>query len=351
MDDELSQILPVSSNKIHCLSIYFEKDYKGISGIFSLILRLSGSNKVILRKEISFDNLKKGWNSFSLDQHILDREDVILTCKWTTTEDMDRVPAIGLSNAHWHPTYAVQGVHKALTARSVAMKIWSGLPGMQPPMIKDLGEVTEAHEPQIVALPPQALIEFRRAQFPEDNLSVRYLPDIARLEVHPSASGVVAAVSADAMPVGTSWVSADVRTINPEADPVEYAMLIARSDDDAISQLSQNDSIKGSFSGWQAVEPNSPARLTLIVNQAWHWDDRLYLATRLAPASRPEAAWATWGGIEYGINDQNQLVRSVLGMKSEMIDTGDGLNGNLERAPMDPILISKLSNRKASKPL
>lgn len=312
-DNSLSQIIPVSAKKFQFFSIYFRNKKSDIIGNILIELKLSGSNEIIFSKKIPFSKIKNGWNIFSLDNNIFERQDIILLCEWAIEDDALSAPEIGLSNIHWSAVYAARGSYDDMGLRSVAMKIWSGLPGMKLPMINDDTIVRDVGKPHVIALDPEILSRFCRAQFPEDCTSVRYLPEIGRLEVHPAENGVVAAVSAEPLPAGTSWIAADIRTLNAKADPVEYAMLVARSDDDAMAILGQGDAIAENFSGWQVVQASMPARISLILSKSWHWEDRLYLATRLAPASGPALAWATWGGLEFGVNDQNELTRSALG--------------------------------------
>jgi len=309
----LSQILPVSAKKVQFFSLYFNIEEKEKNGTLKIELQLSGSKEFIFSKNIQFSKLKGGWNIFSVDHYSFERQDIILHCEWMMKDGTQPAPAIALSNMHWSSVYATRGSYENLSFRSVAMKIWSGLPGMKLPMINDDRTSLEQGKAQVIALDPEVLSRFRRARFPDDRTSVRYLPEIGRLEVHPAENGVVAAVSAEALPAGTSWIAADIRTLNAKADPVEYAMLVAKSDDEAMALLGQGGFIMENFSGWQVVHASMPARISLIINKPWHWDDRLYLATKLAPASGPALAWATWGGLEFGIHDESELTRSALG--------------------------------------
>jgi hypothetical protein len=122
--------------------------------------------------------------------------------------------------------------------------------------------------------------------------------DQRALLVHPHEDeGPTIAILPDALPAGTTYVSAECRTAAPDATPIEYAIGVWPR----VMAFEFGEAPSDGFSGWRKIGPGQRCRIDLALETPTNGDESLCLATRLPPGSSEFKAWATWAAVEIGV--------------------------------------------------
>jgi hypothetical protein len=300
--ETLRQTLPVLASRLSYLELNFQPAVEASNGELRFTLRLEPSAAILTEWQIPYTKLRAGWNGFPCPPIIDDPNEVILECLWSALEG---APAIGLSEPHWDFAYGACATNSGDQVQTLAMRLWSALPGVRPPSPLPAINRGGASDGQLVPLSPNELAEARQYEFSatvkRDYASVVYMDDCARLRVHPHCGATTIAELPGALPEGARYVSADACTIEANAKDIEYALLVVPPEFAPEVILASLDEPASGFSGWSRLRALEHCRLVVVLDKPSRPGHRIYLATRLPAGELDEGyAWATWGGVEFG---------------------------------------------------
>jgi len=303
------QLLPILAPKLSYFEIFFRQGSELGDGILSVTLRVEPSAQDLQSWKVRYDEIRDGWNTFAPPPIVIAPNEVVLELTWSTPIG---APTVGLSTSCWDVSYRAVlpgGDHET---RSLAMRIWSGIPGVTPPslparFLTATAEISELMPGQLVTMPANFLLGATQhhygATIRRDYPSV--LPDETktRLIVHPHEEVATIAIIPD-LPTGTTFISAECRTIHDNANPIEYAMAIAPPKLEPESIFADAVGPSEYCTGWHSLNAMTARRINLRLNRPTAAGDRLFLATRLPPGGSEAYAWASWAALEIGIGWQ-----------------------------------------------
>ena len=296
---KLNQLLPILSTRLSFFELHIRKSSATSDGVLQVALRLEPSTQILHVWDIAYRDLLNGWNSFAPSPIIDEQNEVVLELTWSESVG---APAIGLSTGHWNEPYGALPAGRSGMCHSLALRIWSGLQGVGPPVLASAPAKVSDAKGRLVALAPGDLSRARQHEItgtPKREYEFVSGSDFpGRLKVHPHLGEVpTIAILPETVPAGTTFASAECKTVRPEASLIEYAMAIVQPDVAPEAAFSFCDGPSDGFSGWHSIRPMEPRRMHLVLDAPASGDERLCFATRLPPGSSENYAWATWAGV------------------------------------------------------
>src|SRR5665213_3106348 len=301
---KLIQILPVLSPRMSRFEIFFKASGRG-NGNLSLALRLEPASQMLHQWQVNYADVLNGWNGFTPPPIVGDANEIILEVGWS---HLAAAPRVGLSSPHWNLLLFANLRGDANHRRSLALRVWSGLPGMR---IADFensaGEAAfkESHDAKLVSASPQSLLRSKQHVF--ERTVQRDFPSVtphesgSRLIVHPHADVPTIAIVDEVVPRGTTFISAECRTMHDHAATIQYAMAVIPPERAPESMFVEAREASQYFSGWLTVAPLIPKRISLVFGRPTEGGERLCIATRLPMGASENFAWSSWAALEFGI--------------------------------------------------
>ncbi|MDJ0569656.1 MAG: DUF6212 domain-containing protein, partial [Pleurocapsa sp. MO_192.B19] len=293
---QIKQLLPISSRGLAMVELHVVKKYDNVSGHLTVQLKACEDNTCFAKWQIPYQQLPNGW--LSLDLPVIDlgrKRDVELIIEWHTNIG----PAPSLSLGQIQPVPEVQA-HNGETGleRSLAFRLWSGLPGTRKvtsPYLLPIGE--EDRESINLGYLGQGTMAKVREVTPnlptEEFAHIEVLDHGAKILTHPRANGTPSiAMLPFCFPTTANHLTATVATEHEEAGIIEYAMAIIKPGTDPKTSLNPDSAI--AFSGWTAVEANVPRQISVQLNSTVEENCHIVIAAKLAEGSIPYYAWAHW---------------------------------------------------------
>ncbi|HET6377901.1 MAG TPA: DUF6212 domain-containing protein [Methylocella sp.] len=299
-EGRITQVLPVLSDKLSFFELLFEATDFCDGGELTVTMRLEPAGRRHDTWVIPYGDLSSGWRAFSPRPALTEVNEVILELEWSAVEN---APGIALAAPRANGQYGAVPEEREGQSRSLAMRIWSGVTGVRPPTLVS-NEGKQDFAPRLVADPNafQRATHYRYSASPErDFKSVIY--QHGRLIVHPHEGAVTIAACPEALPKGTTFVSAVCMTVHEQASVIEYAMAVIPE-----GVAPENVFCEGSVHAadacleWRPLKPMKAARLSLTLDRPLSHNSRLYLATRLPAGLSEKWGWASWTGLEIGIH-------------------------------------------------
>lgn len=178
--------------------------------------------------------------------------------------------------------------------RPLAMKIWAGLPGIQPPLLSNVVLPAARAGRRAVLVPKEAYRaaeETNRDPAREGFDLVAVVQEGRELQVHPLEGRLTIARLAGVLPREACFVFATLRSAHESAPPMEVACVCAASREEALAQLAGEQPADG-YSGWMRLERQVARRVHLTCRAAAVAPRDCYVATRLPPDIAAAYAWA-----------------------------------------------------------
>lgn len=233
---------------------------------------------------VAAQSLTKGWIQLALPQSLgVDEESLSLTVKLTGTGTL----ALSTAFAHPDPKWCaiVNGVP---TSRTLAMKVWRGLPHTRPTQSSNALEFP-------VENTKRWLVDDGQMKNVE-NLSnhkecVQYIEALEALLVHPIDSKAMLAKLSGSAPKGGRHIWADIESGNREAGTIEYAIAVAPPQ--KIRGKAEPVKFKpGYISEWVTLAGGAKSEVHLFLPQALDSAADIYLATRVKQGDSSDYCWA-----------------------------------------------------------
>lgn len=280
----ITQLLPSVSVGVSDIGLHVSTPPQSNSGKLEVSLQTVESSTQVGHWVIQASSLKKGWIQLSLQETLgVDEQSLSLTLKWTGNDSI----ALTLGCAHPNDKWCafIQGQP---SNRTLALKIWRGLPNVSPTLSPTSLAVS-------TATAGRYLVDEGALKSVQSDTSlkeyVRYIEHLGAILVHPNDSNPMLAKLANCAPKGTRHITADIEHGNKDAGFIEYAIGVS-----AVQVSSRkNDAIKfkpGFISDWIALSAGAKSQIHLVLPNTLEDTSDIYLATRIKAGDSNENCWA-----------------------------------------------------------
>ncbi|MGK7892505.1 MAG: DUF6212 domain-containing protein [Xenococcus sp. (in: cyanobacteria)] len=292
----LKQLLPLSSRGLAMVELHVVKKYDNVSGHLTVQLTACEDNACFAKWQIPYQQLSDGW--LNLDLPVIDigrKREVELIIEWHT--NIGPAPALSLGEIQHIPEVQARYGETRLD-RSLAFRIWTGLPGTRKVTSPYLFPIEEEAKQSINLgyLGQGALAKVKEVtpNLPTDESAhIQALDHGAEILTHPRNDHTpTIAMLPFCFPINANHLTATVNTKHEEADIVEYAMAIIKPGNDPKTSLNPDSAL--AFSGWIPVEANVPRQISVQLTSKIDEPCHIVIATKLAKGSVPFCAWACW---------------------------------------------------------
>jgi hypothetical protein len=284
----IEQLLPVASRGVSAIALHLAPTPFSPDAVVHI--RLTSLEDRVLRAEwrMPVRDLVPGWQVLGLDRAITGLSRTLRL----SVEVSGGTLAFSMGGRQPLAGFRVTGEDGvAVAPRSLAFKVWSGLPGVMPPVTEvdrlagaeDLGQGFEQ-----VALAIDAIALTR-----DGTTTTRLADEDDSLPCDPARQGIALGRLPGALPAGTLMVQAEGRVSGAEA--VEFALAAADSPEAARALAHVEGPVAG-WSGWVASAADGTAPLHLFLAETGGEAQDLYVLTRrLGTGALPRARLARLG--------------------------------------------------------
>ena len=280
------QNLPIDMQRITALSLYISKPASNhAEGNLLISLAAIGRETGEHRWKLPFHNISSGWNTFVIGDRKISHiaKDALLNITIETVASEDEGLSFALGDEVLHPRMAVS-IDGKVQARALALRCWTGLPGVRPAITGAMWPVFLQGEQRLDRLEmiPEGSVAVSSLVIPEamDFEAIKWDADRRWILVHPLSTHPTIAKLNNAIPYGTRQVVVEFETVHADAGTVEYS--IAVDNDDEINP----DTLE-----WISVPAKSPGILKIDVEYNARSRD-LLLLTRLPKGESSSFCWA-----------------------------------------------------------
>ncbi len=274
----LTQLLPIASRGVSAIALHLDAAPTDRDAL--LVVRLTsledGQERATWRLPTA--RLKPGWQVLGLERALTGLSRTLRL----SVEVPEGTIALSLGGNQPLPAFRVNGEDgMPLAPRSLAFRVWTGLPGVMPPVTgidhaegsDDLGQGWEE-----VSLLPEA-IELSR----DGATATRRALDDDSLPCDPARAGVTLGRMAGALPAGTLVAQANGRIVGEVTEPVDFAIAAATTAAEALD-LARHDTPSIGWSGWVMADEDGLAPLRLFQAEGAGPRDLFVLTRRVAGA-------------------------------------------------------------------
>jgi hypothetical protein len=294
----VTQLLPLPSQGLAALELHAVAAAPNARGALTLGLVTCEDDRPLGNWQIPYDTVPDGWVFLDLPEiDIAPRQSVMLTATWESRSG--RPPKLSLTHLQPVPESCVRIAGGGASERSLALRLHIGLPGSR--------RVTHPHQIGVRSQPhisrlgrrlaPGVLRRFTEVgAAPNGKALVSFLEEEGAIEVRPVNGNVTLAKLPGALPAQTRRLTATVKTDDPAAPLVEYALfaLDPSNPHEPILEVAETDGEFNAFSGWMPIYPDFTAQIHLNLPEPAFRPLDLYLATRIAKGEAAQTAPARW---------------------------------------------------------
>jgi hypothetical protein len=297
---QIEQILPVPSLGLAAVEIHIHTAGAGDARL-QVALSTIEDAKTLGSWSLKAAHLKPGWVRLDLPHAVIGpRRSVMLSVRWEG--GVKSAPSLSLTDQRLVRECWLKVNEAAVVQRTLALRVWSGLPGLRrtssarqksDPAVAGPGLHLERR--QIPAALRRAAHLVRPVEKVVDYDLLTQINDQGVFQLHPIEDHVAVAHIPGGCPADARQVFATVKTNHPDAQPIEYAMMVLPPGAPFEEfPNSGSDAKTGNFSGWTMVPPNTESGVTVFLDRTFPVAAELYVATRV-PAGKSNAfAWAWW---------------------------------------------------------
>ncbi|MBH3377817.1 MULTISPECIES: DUF6212 domain-containing protein [Pseudomonas] len=281
----ITQLLPSVSVGVSDIGLHLSTAPKGVSGKLEVSLTAVETATQVGHWTIPTNSLKKGWIQLSLQNTLgIDEQSLSMTLKWSGGDSV----SVSMGCAHPDPKWNALVLGQP-SNRTLAIKIWRGLPSVSPTISPNSLAISQA-EPNRWLVDENALKEIQ-SHDPTTTEFVKYIENLNAVLVHPNDTNAVLGKLAASAPKGARHFCADIEHGNAHADPIEYAIAVT----DPHQSRSKNDTEKfkpGYISDWIALSAGANSQIHLFLPTPLEATGDIYLATRVRKGASNENCWA-----------------------------------------------------------
>jgi hypothetical protein len=298
----VAQILPVASLGISAIALHVAKAGPRSEATLTVTLASIEDGRTIESWIIPAAEMPVGWTTLTLRNAI---SGLRRTLRLVISADGARadLPLLSLGGAQPLDLFRLQDydLQQTVTASSLALQVFVGLPGVAPPspggFAPQAGQHGKGSGLQECTVPPEILRNAVQVQLDSDTggfEGVSYLDGERAISCHPPAFGMTIAKLTGGCPPGALRLSANLLVDHGQSKDVEFALVAGCNETRIMEMLSGIvDPIAGEgFSGWTRVPAKQPRFASLYMDAGGKTSCDLYLATRMLEPGNHDFAWA-----------------------------------------------------------
>lgn len=300
---KVEQILPVKSNSLSAIQLYFFLPAVISKGDIKLTLTRLESDSILGQWTVDFKKLSPEWNTFAIYRADSDvPQTVHLTLEWNPKGATQHAPKLALSFLNVLSDYSIrlpEGYSSLL--RTIAFRCVEFLPGVRTPKLVKAFFPDSSPKDLRPWHGKESLFKFARnvpSGLTDERELVVPLDNATRLLVHPKPEGITMALIENVCPVGIGRITAEVMTENADAGDICYAIAIIKAGQAKMKIQRDLTLDKSNFSGWHLVKANQPSEISLLLNKSTQDGDAIALMTTIPAGGSSENAWATYQSIQ-----------------------------------------------------
>ncbi|MBR8828006.1 MAG: hypothetical protein DSM107014_08915 [Gomphosphaeria aponina SAG 52.96 = DSM 107014] len=292
----VKQLLPVPSRGLALIELYVAKNYQSATGELRVTVEGIDDKNTLGKWEVPYQNLREGWLGLDLPNIDMGRkQEIQLTVEWLTR--IGPAPGLEIGAVQYVPEFQVD-LNGEKVNHSLAMRLWSGLPGTRKVVSPYLAKPTDTAELKFGYLGKGTIskvIEVTPNSSEEEMHGIRYFEEGEKILTHPRGGGLTIAMIPFAFRPEANQLTATVETQHPQADQVEYALALITEDMNPEECFEQdNPKLALAYSGWSKVEPQTPTQIRLVLAASAKAYYHIVMATRIPEGKQENLAWATW---------------------------------------------------------
>lgn len=327
---EVTQILPTSTFALSSVDIYVGelKSSKRRYGGLQIDLATLEEGKILARWHLDANQIAEGWTNLDFAKTLRGHQRTARLAI-RTIGGLGDIPPLGLGQPQpleaFRAKISPQG---SITPNaSLALRCWSGLPGIAPPNISKSISFSDLHGASMikrVAIPFTILqaVEWVKTYWNPGVRPVGFRSQDRVVICNPPPKGITVAKLPEMALPEISRIETHALVQDDEEGPVEFSVLFSDLPEKKIVTTllrGQTANNQLHFSGWVKCVPGEPVYISSVVPVA-KMTGSIFLATRIPSGSSRNSAQAAFRDLQItslGISDpaQSQLQMSDKGAK------------------------------------
>lgn len=276
-ESEIEQLFPVSSYAVSGFALHFRDLPANRNGQLIVTLDYLENGEGIAEWLVPYSELKAEWNFFSLPK-ACDGSHRTLRLRISATGGVP--PELSLGNVIANERYAARAriPHGDLDMRPLALRIYTGLPGVRPASLPNAIVPTALMNGRKVddyRLPVELLRNVANVSVTSlnpDFPTVRFLEHEDAIGCHPLEEGITAGAIRRVVAPGTVRISARAVIDHPEGQPCAVGLLavnLGANIEEEIAAIASLDRRpkQSLFSGWSQAAPGHPVDINFMLEK------------------------------------------------------------------------------------
>jgi hypothetical protein len=271
----VEQLFPVSSYGVSGFALHFRKPVNH-GGALHVILGYVESGEIVAEWAVPSASIVSGWNFFSLPK-ACDGGPRTLRLRLSAAGGLPPEPSLGHPIANERYAAYAEVDHGDLANRPLALRIFTGLPGVRPTGILN------SFSPSVVVKGPRianyrlsaellhTVTDVSVTPIVPDFQTVSFLEQEGAIVCHPLTEGISAGALRGAIAPGTVRFSARAVIDHPAGRPAAIGLLLTSPTADPRAQIAELDrngatSPSDVFSGWREVSAEQPININVLLD-------------------------------------------------------------------------------------
>jgi hypothetical protein len=314
---EVTQILPTSTYGLSSIDIHFgPSDRTRRYGTLELELMTLEEKRIRARWQLAADLLGHGWTSLRLPKALsgIERTPVLMIRILGGLGDM---PPLSLGAPQPLKAFraSVSPRQSVATNASLALRCWTGLPGVSPPNITCALDATPMRRSAVrrasIPFPFLGQVEWIKTDWIPDFKPVSFAENERAILCHPPTDGITLAALPEMSLNEVGRIDGLAGVDNEKSSPVEFALFYSdRPASDILGALSAQQAVSSDppILDWATASWGQPTPVSCSISPS-HRKGRLFFATRMQNGRANDYAWATFRDLQItflGLSDAHQ---------------------------------------------
>lgn len=274
-ESEIVQLFPISSYAVSGFALHFREVPTDKTGRLIVTLDYVESSEGIAEWFIPYASVTQGWNFFSLPK-ACDGSPRTLRLRISASGGLP--PELSLGHVITNERYAAQAraPHADLDMRPLALRIFTGLPGVRPTALPNVfapSTVISGRKVEDYRLPVEllrAVTNVSASPIEPSFQTVRFLELEDAIVCHPLSEGITAGAVRRVVAPGTARISARAVIDHPEGKPATVGLMLVPLSANIrkeIAALADGRALPPTafFSGWMEITAAQPVDINFML--------------------------------------------------------------------------------------
>lgn len=290
----LRQTLPVKSTGLAAFELFFPPRDPEAEGAEELRVELltAEDDTLLASWRVTDPGSRPGWMGFVLGRGVTGPARTPLV-RITVSRGLGP-PDLGLGRPNPVARACLASDHGGVVERSLALKIWAGLPGIRPPALEVSAPLHGELPARQICIPNSCFLQAELVSEPPAGLNfdlVMPLNGGKELQIHPLEARATLARLPAVLPGQAGFAFAEMRRGHADAPEMEVAAMCDAPAEQIAAWLAGESPACG-FSGWTRLCGPGALRLGFTLSGATPARRDVVIAVRLAPGCTSAYAWA-----------------------------------------------------------